>query len=146
MEFINEDKNSYRVISLGMSPSIALYNGFYTLDSYENSYPLSYKKDFRELMENEIVKNVKIKNYYDNWGCRCYFFPVETYRSYYFNKNSNKKIKNLNFNTKKFIEMGGKYIFSAVEIVNAEENNIKLEKTFETTNSYWKVYLYKVNI
>ena len=54
------------------------------------------------------------------------------------------KIKSLDLNTKALKEMGGEYIFSAVEILNYAENGLSLEKAFERKNSPWKIYLYKV--
>ena len=66
----------YRVASIGIHPAIAQYNGFYTLDTYNNFYPLSYKHEFRKIIEKELEKNKKIRNYFDAWGGRCYFFTV----------------------------------------------------------------------
>jgi hypothetical protein len=40
--------------------------------------------------------------------------------------------------------MGGQYIFSAVPIKNAKENNLLFLKAFEDKESVWKIYLYKV--
>ncbi|MCK0144105.1 DUF6044 family protein [Arenibacter sp. F26102] len=142
-EFIAKDKSTYRVVSVGMSPSIAQYNGFYTLDSYENSYSLEYKRDFRKIIGNEIQKNPVIERYYDTWGCRCYVLPVELNRNYFFDKNSKKVIKNLDIDIGQFSKMNGEYIFSAVEILNAEKKHLKLEKIFTNKTSFWKVFLYK---
>jgi hypothetical protein len=40
--------------------------------------------------------------------------------------------------------MGGQFIFSAVPILNAEENGLELKKTFDQKDSAWKIYLYQV--
>ena len=42
-----------------------------------------------------------------------------------------------------FIEMGGQYIFSAVELFNAEEKGLILENIFTNSTSSWRIYLYK---
>jgi len=145
-QHIEESKKDFRVVSLGMSPSIAQYNGFYTLDSYQNNYPLSYKKNFRLLIEKELDKNEELKKYFDDWGNRCYIFSSELKNSCYLNckKDSNVEIQNLALNTEKLLKMGAHYIISAVPILNSNELNISLEKIFEDNISSWKIHLYKI--
>lgn len=142
-EYIGIPQDEYRVASIGIHPAIAQYNGFYTLDTYNNFYPLSYKYQFREIIEKELAKNKTIRTYFDEWGGRCYIFSAELGKHYMFKKNSKKRLKKLELNIEPFKEMGGKYLFSAVPIDNASENNLRLEKTFESKNSAWKIYLYK---
>ena len=36
---IGESPSSYRVLSVGMPPGVALYNGFHTLDAYLGTFP-----------------------------------------------------------------------------------------------------------
>lgn len=141
---INKPVESYRVASIGLHPAIAQYNGFYTLDTYNNFYPLSYKYQFREIIEKELQKNKRIRIYFDEWGGRCYLFTDELGKHYMFKKTSKKRIKNLELNLEPFKQMGGKYIFSAVPIDNAEENGLKLDKAFNSKSSAWKIYLYEV--
>ncbi|WNS73817.1 DUF6044 family protein [Bacillus sp. DTU_2020_1000418_1_SI_GHA_SEK_038] len=142
-DYIGIPQEDYRVASIGIHPAIAQYNGFYTLDTYNNFYPLTYKNQFRKIIEKELAKNKTIRIYFDEWGGRCYIFTAELGKRYMFKKNSKKRLKNLELNIKPFKEMGGKYIFSAVPIDNAFENNLSLERTFESSSSVWKVYLYK---
>jgi len=145
-EFIGRDKESYRVVSLGMPPSIALYNGFYCLDGYSNNYSLSYKYEFREIIESELEKNDYIKNYYDSWGNRCYIYSAEAPGQYMIEKGG-FTFQDLSLNTEKLAEMGGEYLFSAAKILNAKENDLVLirEEPFETEDSYWNVFVYEVN-
>lgn len=142
-EYIGLPQESYRVASIGLHPAIALYNGFYTLDTYNNFYPLSYKYEFRKIIEKELAKNKTIRTYFDEWGGRCYIFTDELGKHYMFKKTSKKRLKNLELNLDPFKKMGGKYIFSAIPIENAKENNLKLDKVFESKASAWKIYLYK---
>ena len=133
-------------MSLGIYPSIAQFNGFHTLDSYQNNYPLSYKKRFRRVIGPELEKNVEIKEYFDAWGNRCYLFSAELKNSCYLNctKDYNAKVKKLDINTGVLKEMGCAYIFSAVLIENAADINLKLDKTFENNISHLKIHLYKL--
>lgn len=142
-DYIGLPQNEYRVASIGLHPAIAQYNGFFTLDTYNNFYPLSYKYQFRKIIEKELEKNKRIKVYFDEWGGRCYIFTDELGKHYMFKKRTKKRLKNLELNTDAFKAMGGSYIFSAVPIDNAAVNSLQLEKVFESKSSVWKIYLYK---
>jgi hypothetical protein len=143
-DHIGKPQSSYRIASIGLHPAIAQYNGFYTLDTYNNFYPLKYKYQFRKIIENELEKNQQIRTYFDEWGGRCYLFTDELGKHYMFKKNSKKRIKNLDINIEPFKQMGGEYIFSAVPIDNAIENDLKLDAIFTSDKSAWKIYLYQV--
>ncbi|QPA32766.1 DUF6044 family protein [Thermaerobacillus caldiproteolyticus] len=143
-EYIGLPVYKYRVASIGIHPAIAQYNGFYTLDTYNNFYPLRYKHQFRKIIARELAKNKKLREYFDEWGGRCYIFVDELGKHYMFKKHSKKKITNLQLNTDVFRQMGGRYIFSALPITNAKSNQLALEKVFHSDESAWTIYLYKV--
>ncbi|MEC2758104.1 DUF6044 family protein [Bacillus cereus] len=142
-EYIGLSVEQYRIANIGLHPAIAQYNGFYTLDTYNNFYPLSYKYEFRKIIEKELAKNKTIRTYFDEWGGRCYIFTDELGKHYMFKKNSKKHLKNVELNIDHFKKMGGRYIFSAVPIENAVKNNLSIEKIFISKTSAWKIYLYK---
>jgi hypothetical protein len=136
-------QEDYRVASIGIHPAISQYNGFYTLDTYNNFYPLTYKHQFRKLIESELVGNKTIRNYFDHWGGRCYLYTAQLGKHVMFKKHSKRQLDHLQLNTKVFKEMGGRYIFSALPITNAEQNQLILDKVFVSKASAWKIYLYK---
>lgn len=142
-DYIGQPVESYRVTSIGFHPAITQYNGFYTLDTYNNFYPLKYKYQFRRIIEKELEKNKTIRIYFDEWGGRCYLFTAELGKHYMFKKNSKKRLKNLELNIEPFKEMGGKYILSAIPIDNAEENQLRLNEIFTHKDAAWKIYLYE---
>jgi hypothetical protein len=145
--YIGKPQNSYYVVSLGMSPSIAQYNGFYTLDGLQSIYDLRYKQQFRRLFAGEIAKSQDIQQYYDGWGNRCYIFSAELgikHQSFNCYKQEHKFIKELDFDAEAFSYLGGSYIISAVEVKNAEQQEMHLEKVFKDPNSWWDIYLYSV--
>jgi hypothetical protein len=142
-EHIGHDQENYRVASIGIHPAISQYNGFYTLDTYNNFYPLTYKHKFRKIIEPELEKNKSIRKYFDQWGGRCYIFTDQLGKKYMIKKDSKRKLNNLQLNTSVFKEMGGTYILSALPITNSEENQLTLDKVFESKSSAWKIYLYK---
>ncbi len=143
-EYIGRPQEEYRVASIGLHPAIAQYNGFYTLDTYNNFYPLEYKYQFRKIIAKELEKNAAIRTYFDEWGGRCYIFTDELGKNYLYEKDSTKTLKNLELNTEVFKQMGGTHFFSAVPIENAEENRLSLEKVFDSDQSAWRVFLYEV--
>lgn len=143
--YIGKDRKSYKIVNLGIYPAVAQYNGFYTLDSYQNLYSLEYKHKFREIIANELDKSEMLKEYFDKWGNRCYIFSSELEQEYLIGKNRNISVKHLDINIHALKAMGGVYIFSAVPILNAEELGIKLEKEFTTDESFWKIHLYSLN-
>lgn len=143
--FIGQDQKNYRVVSIGIHPSIAQYNGFYTLDGYSSNYPLEYKHEFRKIMQPELDKSPLYRDYFDSLGgSRCYIFVQKLCYNSMMYKDNNIKIEKLDLNTAQLKKMGGKYIFSACEILNSKDLNLKLLKVFENKDSAWKIYLYKV--
>ncbi|MGP4105741.1 DUF6044 family protein [Virgibacillus sp. L01] len=142
--YIGKEQSEYRVVSIAMHPTIAQYNGFYTLDTYNNSFPLKYKHKFRKIIAPELEKNATLENYFDTWGGRLYMYVSELGKHYMFTKNSNEELENLNINSKALSKLGGDYVLSALPILNNEENGLKFERSFENSKSPWKIYLYKV--
>ncbi|OLS34644.1 hypothetical protein BTR25_21805 [Bacillus sp. MRMR6] len=142
-EHIKLPQEDYRVASIGIHPAVSQFNGFYTIDTYNNFYPLSYKHQFRKIIEKELEKNKTIRNYFDQWGGRCYIFTAQLGKSYMIKKHSTKELTNLEINTQIFKEMGGRYILSALPINKAEEIQLELDGIFESKSSAWKIYLYK---
>lgn len=150
-KFIGQKKNLYRVVSIGIHPSIAQYNGFYTLDGLFYHYPLAYKHQFRRLFSGELEKSEYWRSYYDGWGSRFYIMvrDLQTYESYAFMLRKrpvryyNIRIEHLSFDTALFKQMGGKYIFSAVHIANSQEIGLRSVDMFERPDSPWQIYLYE---
>ena len=142
-KFIEKDQKTYKVVSVGIHPSIAVYNGFYSLDGYSVLYDLKYKKKFREIIAPELKKNEILRRYFDEWGSRAYVFSDEIGQNYLRKKDDVYPI-NISLNTSKLYEMGGRYIFSSYKIKNYIENNLQILKKFSDNKSVWNIYLYEV--
>lgn len=136
--YINKPKGDYRIIHIGLEPTISQCYGFYTLDSYQNNYPMEYKVKFRKLIEKELNKDATARNYFDVWGNRC--FLTAQYSVY---NDAQKTIKQLDLNTEEFKNMGGEYVFSIATIENAESIGLQFMKTFTNVKSKYKIHLYK---
>ena len=140
------EKENYRVISIGIYPAAAAYNGFYCLDGYSNNYPLDYKHEFREIMEGELEKSDYVRDFFDNWGNRCYITTAEQSNYYTFEKKWNSVIYDLALNIDKLKEMNCEYVFSAAYIMNAEELGLKLihETPFDAEGSWYHIWVYEL--
>ncbi|MDP2750989.1 MAG: DUF6044 family protein [Rhodocyclaceae bacterium] len=148
---IGQDKATYTVVSLGLHPSVASYNGFRTLDGYLSNYPLHYKHTFRNIIGGELEKNPIYRNYFDEWGSRFYVFSSELGETgdaaFLLTKERVERlgvrVTDLRFNTSAFVSMGGRYLISAVEIENAADLNLTLDSIFEHPASPWRLFLYR---
>ena len=128
--------------SLGMYPSVPLYNGLYCIDGYSNNYSLEHKHAIREIISDELDKNEDMKKYFDLWGCRCYLFCSEIPQRYFITKEEDITVNDLTFNTEAMHNLGCDYLLSTVEIGNAEEIQLELLQEFEREDSIYHIYLY----
>ncbi|WP_029904779.1 DUF6044 family protein [Prevotella sp. 10(H)] len=143
--YIGKEPSTYRVINIRLHPAISQYNGFYTLDGFSANYPLSYKHQFRKIIEKVLVEE---KNIFDWWGSQCYAYTNEGgagSRVLYY-VNDVPKVNHLDYNYDVLKEMGGEYILSAIEINEDNNPRLQLLKVFDNyADSQWDIYLYKVN-
>lgn len=71
---LGRDASKIRVMSFDLDPMIASYNGYQSLDGYVYNYPLKYKIAFRKIIVGELKADIRLREYYDNWGSRVYLF------------------------------------------------------------------------
>ena len=137
--------SDYRVVSLGIDPAAAYYAGFYCLDGYSNNYSLDYKHAFRRVIAPELAKSEYLKSYYDDWGNRCYLVSAEC-PGYYTIEKGGFFFQSYEIDSEALWELGGRYLFSAAYIQNAEEQGLRLmrEEPFETQESYYRIFLYEI--
>ena len=140
-----EEPENYRVVSLGIDPAAALYHGFYCLDGYSNNYDLAYKHRFREIIAPELDKSEYLTEQFDGWGNRCYLYSAEC-PGYYTVQKGGFYFQNYEINAESLKELGGRYLLSAAYIDHCEDTGLKLirEDPFETEDSYYRIYLYRV--
>jgi len=148
-EHIGQPQSTYRVATIAMHPSVAQYNGFYTVDSYQNNYRLSYKLRFRKVIARELEKNEEIRKYFDEWGSRCYVFVAQLGRGGIYNKKyaddySSQRLTSIELDTAALKELGAGYVLSSVAIDRPERTGLRLERLFQDSRSTWDVYLYQV--
>jgi len=145
--YIGTNKNDYKIINLGIHPSISQYNGFHALGGYLPNYPISLHDKFKEINKKELnkqeyygEKNITISN-----GVYMLSSELSLYcNEYCFKIMKGKKVEKLETNIEELKASKVKYIFAAVEILNSVDIGIQLEKVFENESSPYIVYLYKI--
>lgn len=132
-----------RVVSVGINPGVALYNGFRTADGYWNLYDLRYKHRFRPVISDELAKNKTLQRYFDGWGHRVHMFYADqgprTWR-----KPKNNVSKSFSYNTEALRELDVSHVFSAFDVVNAQELDWNFEKKFCKESIPYCIYLYSI--
>lgn len=141
---INDTIKNYNIISIGLHPSIAQYNGFNTLDSYQNNYSLNYKHQFRKIIEKELEKSDILTDYFDKWGSRCYAFSSILLLNFPNKYEATFKLPLPEYNWAKLKSMNGLYVISSCELDISDCNQLKYLNSFESSESFWKIWLYKV--
>jgi hypothetical protein len=71
---IEKKPQEINVLSFGLDPMIASFNGYKSFDGYLYNYPLDYKLNFREIISTELDLSPSLKDYFDGWGSRVYLF------------------------------------------------------------------------
>jgi hypothetical protein len=142
--YIGIEQDKYRILCLGIDPGVLSYNGFYTLDAYIANYPLSYKHEFRKVIEKELDKDNSLKTNFDTFGSTCYLFSSELVKYQPYTKLNAVEVSQLEINLEQVKKLGGNYIVSAVKINNAEQLGLSLEHLFEHPASLYTIYLYKI--
>ena len=123
--FIKNIVKNSRVMSVGLDPMVAVMNNIRVIDGYHTIYPLNYKIKFRKIIERELENNIKLKNYYDNWGSRVYAF--------YSDQN------NLMLNFQYAKKLGADYVISKFPIKNSE-----LKMVCYKCNNSNQIFLYRI--
>lgn len=144
--YVDPQKNTYSVVSIGMYPSIPLYNGYTCADGYSNNYDIHYKHQFRKIIAGELEKNEEARKLIDEWGNRLYMVSGEYGISPMIKKGSNILYHDLTWDTQAMKEMNIRYIFAAGKIENPQELGCRLvrEEPFRSETSYYEIWLYEL--
>lgn len=144
--------SSSAVISLGLDPAVATYNGLHTLDGYLANYPLRYKRAFRQVISAELERNVRYREYFDHWGSRFFLTTQEIGRpkgAPYLPRSlvdqRQLRVTDLRLDTEAFRALGGRYLISAVPINNAEDLGLTQVSVHERADAAWRLHLYRLS-
>lgn len=142
--YIDQPLSDYRVVSIGIHPSVALYNGFYTVDGYNPDYPLAYKHAFRDIIAAELQKNENLRIGFDDWGSRAYIYIDELGTNFLNYRGNSTILTDLDLNIDALHMMGAQYIISAVRIDTDQNPEYRFLNAFIHDDSAWDIYLYAV--
>lgn len=143
---IGDEKQSCSVVSLGMYPAVALYNGYTCADGYSNNYNLDYKHQFRNVIEEELDKDPEVKRYFDEWGNRCYLVSAQYGFNAVMAKGQDLAFEEVSFDIEAMKALNIRYIFAAAPIANADEMSMSLIEgsPFSDDTSFYEVWLYRI--
>ncbi|MCM1127077.1 MAG: DUF6044 family protein [Lachnospiraceae bacterium] len=130
-------------VAYGMHPGVLEYNEIFTLDGCLSYYPQQYKEEFREIIEPSLERVESFRVYYDEWGARAYLFAGVDENVYQPVRNLEISDHNLYIDSEALAEIGGKYIFSRLEIDNADELELSLRGVYTQEDSPYTIYLYE---
>lgn len=128
----------------GFHPAMLSYNGISTIDGYCGYYSQSYKERFRTAIAPTLSENENWRKYYDEWGCRAYLFSDDGTNTYDFGANANDAPQNIIIDESELKELGCDYIFSRMEIANAEEMDLSFVKRYSDDEMPYSVWLYEL--
>lgn len=127
----------------GFYPAILEYNGIATLDGYLGFYAQSYKEEFRKIIAPALDRVEESRDYYDSWGARAYLYSgtdlsiVNAQRSY------SVTDQDIYIDVDAFKALGGKYLFSRVELTNEAEAGLEKIGTYTDEKSPYVLYVYQ---
>ena len=91
-----------------------------------------------------LTANPNWQSYYDDWGCRAYLYSASGQNTYDFGANAAADAQEILIDEPALKELGCDYIFSRVEITNAEEMQINLLQVYQDDEMPYCVYLYEL--
>lgn len=132
-------------VAYGMHPAVLEYNGISTLDGYLGFYSQEYKERFRKVIAPALDRKENTRIYFDDWGARCYLYSG-TDDSIVMATRSMAGVtdNNIYIEDKALSDLGCKYIFSRIELNNADEKNLSLKGTYEDSSSPYIIYVYEL--
>lgn len=127
----------------GMHPAVLQYNGIATLDGYLGLYSEEYKQQFGKLIAPALEGSEEFRTTFWDSGIRAYLYSGAGENTYQPLKELNLVDDKLYIDGDVFREMGGKYIFSRIEISNADELGLGLKGVYSIETSPYTIYLYE---
>ena len=126
-----------------MHPAVLQYNGIATLDGYLGLYSEEYKQQFGKLIAPALEGSEEFRTTFWDSGIRAYLYSGAGENTYQPLKEINLVDNKLYIDGDVFREMGGKYIFSRIEISNAEELGLVLKGEYTHESSPYIIYVYE---
>lgn len=127
----------------GFYPATLEYNGISTLDGYLGFYSQEYKEAFRKVIAPALDRVEESRDYYDTWGARAYLYSGTDLSIVNASRTYSVTDQDIYIDVDAFRELGGEYIFSRIELTNAEEVGLVLAGTYTHESSPYTLYVYR---
>lgn len=127
----------------GIHPAVLEYNGIATLDGYLGYYSQQYKEDFRKIIAPALDRVEASRIYYDDWGARAYLYSGTDLSAVSATKTVYVTDNDIYIDAQAFEALGGKYLFSRIELGNAKEAGLTFVKSYASEESPYTIYLYE---
>ena len=129
----------------GFHPAVLEYNGIATLDGYLGFYSQQYKDDFRKVIAPALERVEATRIYYDDWGARAYLYSGTDLSIVNATKTVYATDYDIYIDTEAFRELGGEYLFSRIELGNAQERGLRLLKSCTAQDGSCTFYVYRAD-
>lgn len=129
----------------GFYPAILEYNGIATLDGYLGFYAQSYKEEFRKVIAPALERVEESRDYFDSWGARAYLYSGTDLSIVNAQRSLNVTDQDIYIDIDAFKALGGKYIFSRIELTNETEAGLERIGTYTNEQSPYVLYVYQVS-
>ncbi len=131
-------------VAYGLHPAILEYNNIATLDGYLGFYAQQYKEDFRKIIAPALERVEATRIYYDDWGARVYLYSGTDLSIVNATKTVYATDYDIYIDTEALKDMQGKYIFSRLQLTNAEEKELELVGDYVSKDNSYEIYVYQV--
>lgn len=131
-------------VAYGMHPAVLEYNGISTLDGYIGMYTEEYKGKWRAVIAPALERSPEFKTYFDDWGPRAYVFSGNGENTYAPLRHLELEDRNLYIDPDALRELGGRYVFSRIEVENAADLGLMLKGVYTADDSPYEIYLYEL--
>ena len=125
-----------------MHPAVLNYNGIATVDGYLGMYAQEYKDKWTSIIAPALEGSPSLKSYFEGWGARVSLYSGADENTYAPLRNLEVTDKRLVVNLDELKSLDCRYIFSRIELSNADELGIKLVGTYSDDSSPYTIYVY----
>ncbi len=132
-------------VAYGMHPAVLEYNDIATLDGYLGFYSQQYKENFRKVIAPALERVEETRIYYDDWGARAYLYSGTDLSIVNASKTIYATDYDIYIDAESLEALGGKYIFSRINISNADETGLVLVDSYTSADESYTIYLYELN-
>ncbi|MCR5596344.1 MAG: DUF6044 family protein [Lachnospiraceae bacterium] len=126
----------------GMHPAVLNYNGIATVDGYLGMYSEEYKEEWQKVERPAFEGSPSLKSYFDGWGARVSLYSGSDENTYAPLRELEISDTRLLVDMEELMSLDLRYIFSRIEISNADEIGLERIGIYNNENSPYTIYVY----